>query len=47
MNKKLIGWSWFIAIILMDWHPEWFVQQTTKTWLSIIAILIAIGYTAD
>ncbi|WP_172616821.1 hypothetical protein [Limosilactobacillus reuteri] len=47
MNKKLIGWAWFVAILLMIWHPEWFVKQTVQTWLSIIAMLIALGYTAD
>lgn len=47
MNKKLIGWSWFLAFVLMQFHPEWFVHQTTNFWLSAIAMLIALGYTAD
>lgn len=47
MNKKLIGWSWFVAFVLMQFRPEWFVHPTTNFWLSSIAILIALGYTAD
>lgn len=47
MNKKLMGWVWFVTFLLMGFHPEWFVTLTTKDWLRIIAIMIAMGYTAD
>lgn len=47
MNKKLMGWICFVAFLLMEFHPEWFVTPTTKDWLRIIAIMIAMGYAAD
>lgn len=47
MSKKLIGWLWTGAFVLMQLRPEWFVQQTTNFWLSVIAMLIALGYIAD
>lgn len=47
MSKKFMGWLWFIVFLLMGVHPEWFVTLTTKDWLRIIAIMIAVGYAAD
>lgn len=46
MNKKLVGFTWSIAFLLLEWHPEWFYHQTTQMWLSMIAMMIASGYMA-
>ena len=47
INKKIAGWMFFIAIILIILFPKFFNHQTVTIWLQFIAMMIAIGYMTD
>lgn len=47
INKKIAGWTFFIAIISIIAFPKFFDHQTTTIWLQFIAMMIAIGYMTD